>query len=450
MLEASNLHIKSITPVFAIILVFSLCVLEQNAFADQMVATILFGNQLPFGVGVNPTTNKIYVSSPDGVFTSSCCQPNNKVLVIDGSTDNILGNVTVGYESLYVGVNPTTNKIYVPGLDDSCISCNSNSSIYVINGATDTVVNKIGASGRLIGVAVNPITDKIYIGDSKGHNVYEIDGVTDTVVNTIPIGGEPLGIAVNPATNKIYVVLSTINEIAVIDGSTNDVTGTIPVGDVPTNVAINQNTNKIYVANYGSSSCSDVYCPDPSSIGHTVSVIDGSTNDVTGTIQVGDGPYDIVINPSTNKVYVTNHFDSTVSVIDGNTNVVVNTVSVGSRPEGIDTNPITDKTYVANHGRCCPPNPISVSVISDSPIPSQILETQDIVNIINNMTLTQGTTKSLDVKLDATISYLNTNDTYDAKNVLQSFISEVNAQTGKHITQEQANQLVVEARNIIK
>ena len=54
---------------------------------------------------------------------------------------------------------------------------------------------------------------------------------------------------------------------------------------------------------------------------NTVSVIDGKTNSVTTTIQLGWGPSGISVNPSTNIVYVTNSVGNTVSVIDGKTNM---------------------------------------------------------------------------------------------------------------------------------
>gem|GEM_PF-6174890 len=92
----------------------------------------------------------------------------------------------------------------------------------------------------------------------------------------------------------------------------------------------------------------------------------------------------------------------------------------------------------------------SVSAPFTITVQTPALATQGVINVVNNMTLTQGTTTSLDAKLDATISYLNANDPANAKSALLSFISEVNAQTGKHITQAQADQLVMAARNIIK
>ncbi len=54
-------------------------------------------------------------------------------------------------------------------------------------------------------------------------------GVTDT----ISVGNTPYGIGLNTATSMIYVPNNGDGNVSVIDGSTNTVTGTIPAGDHP-------------------------------------------------------------------------------------------------------------------------------------------------------------------------------------------------------------------------
>ena len=49
---------------------------------------------------------------------------------------------------------------------------------------------------------------------------------------------------------------------------------------------------------------------------NTVSVIDTSTNTVTGTIAVGNGPEGVVFSPDGTRAYVANSSGDTVSVID--------------------------------------------------------------------------------------------------------------------------------------
>ena len=124
-----------------------------------------------------------------------------------------------------------------------------------------------------------------------------------------------------------------------IDGATNSVTDTIAVGNGPFNVAVDPTTDTVYVTN---------------AIDETMSVIDGATDSVTDTITVGgsgDDPRGVAVDTTTDTVYVANDNNSvpgTVSVIDGATNTVTATVDVGAYPTAVDVDPTTHTAYVAN------------------------------------------------------------------------------------------------------
>lgn len=79
--------------------------------------------------------------------------------------------------------------------------------------------------------------------------------------------------------------------------------------------------------------------------------------------------------------------------------------------------------------------------------PQQAL--QNLITLKESMGLPQGLTTSLDAKLNAASDSLNSGDGNTAKNQLDAFIHEVNAQAAKKITQDQANQLISSAQNII-
>jgi CHASE3 domain sensor protein len=66
------------------------------------------------------------------------------------------------------------------------------------------------------------------------------------------------------------------------------------------------------------------------------------------------------------------------------------------------------------------------------------------------MKLPNGQTQSLNAKLQAALASINSGRNTPAKNQLNAFINEVNAQTGKKITSAQAAQLIVAANDIIK
>ena len=88
-------------------------------------------------------------------------------------------------------------------------------------------------------------------------------------------------------------------------------------------------------------------------------------------------------------------------------------------------------------------NPVEVDVLSPSGAIQQLNST------VNGMHLPQGTNTSLDAKLTAALSSLNGGNTTAAVNQLNAFVHEVNAQTGKKITADQAQILVYDAKAII-
>ena len=74
---------------------------------------------------------------------------------------------------------------------------------------------------------------------------------------------------------------------------------------------------------------------------------------------------------------------------------------------------------------------------------------QQVINNTGSANLDKGTTTSLDAKLQAAISSLNSVNNNTAKNQLNAFINAVNAQSGKKITTAEASQLITEAQDII-
>jgi YVTN family beta-propeller protein len=301
-----------VLPVAAVLVVSLVLMVAPGAVLAMRVEANIAVGASPLAVGVNTTTNKIYVANSGS----------GTVSVINGAT-NSATTVTVGTQPCAVGVNTTTNKIYVANYSSGTVS--------VINGATNGVTPvALGDSPRAIDV--NPTTNKIYVANFGSGTVSVIDGVTNGVT-PVAVGTNPWAVGVNPTTNKIYVSNAGTGTVSVIDGMTNNVTP-VAVGSVPHGLSVNTTTNKIYVANYFSNS---------------VSVIDGVTNGVT-PVAVGSSPDALGVNPTTNKIYVANYGGSgTVSVIDGVTNGVT-PVTVGTNPLSMGVNPMTNKIYVANNG----------------------------------------------------------------------------------------------------
>jgi hypothetical protein len=73
----------------------------------------------------------------------------------------------------------------------------------------------------------------------------------------------------------------------------------------------------------------------------------------------------------------------------------------------------------------------------------------NLINTVNEMNLSYGMSTSLVAKLNTVIDSLSKGNCISATNELNAFINEVNAQSGKKISQAQANSLLSGAKNIL-
>ena len=305
----------------------------------------------PVVVAVNPVTNKIYVVNNNCINFPSPCAGDGTVTVIDGVTLTT-STVTVGSYPYGIAVNSTTNKIFVTNVCGNDVSCGTYSgTVTVIDGATNnTTTVPVGANPYA--PVVNSMTNKIYVPDACGSDptctppygsgtVTVIDGATDTT-QSVNVGILPDALDVDTATNKIYVAnecgsdpsCASTATVTAIDGVSLATTN-VPIGGYyPFSLAVNSTTNKIYVPSqcFGDPSCHGA--PN-----QTVTVIDGGTLGTTSIAIAATGtlPDTIVVNSGTNKIYISNQCGNdpncqsigTVTIIDGPTHATAN-LSVGS------------------------------------------------------------------------------------------------------------------------
>jgi YVTN family beta-propeller protein len=300
----------------------------------------------PLPIAINPSTNMIYASNMDGSGNDG-----NTISVIDGTTNQIVTDIPVpGLDPSTIAINPSTNVIYAA--DGNTIS--------VIDGTTNQIVADIPVPGLDPStISINPSTNviyaanELYVTNSSDWNntISVIDGTTNQIVADIPVPGlDPSTISINPSTNVIYA--ADRNIISVIDGTTNEKLGYIGLSS-SNDIAVNPSTNMVYIAN------DEGY----------ISVTNGTTHIIFDFIGLNNSQPTIDVNPSTNMIYATNHGDSgnniiptvslsisgndgnTISVIDGTTNQIVADIPVpGLDPSTIAVNPSTNMVYVASSG----------------------------------------------------------------------------------------------------
>ena len=302
----------------------------------------------PVDIAVNPQTNTIYKLNyySDTLDTSTIDESE----ISSSEPIHILGPTSIAtdiYES------PLGGLVFV--------TSNLESRISVIDGSSNEIIRSIKVGNQPNNIAVNPITNTIYVsssGDCNGSNssnqtsstICVIDYSTNStgmiddnenssfryiLLDSIIVDKPVRELAVNPLTNTLYVSTYSSDTISVIDGSSNEIVRSIKVGNQPNNIAVNPLTNTLYVSTYSS----DI-----------ISVIDGSSNEIIHKVKVDPLPVDMAVNSKANRVYVASSGDnSSISIIEGDTNEVIRKVSI-ARPVAVEIDPFDGVLYVRHDG----------------------------------------------------------------------------------------------------
>ncbi len=214
------------------------------------------------------------------------------------------------------------------------------SSILVYNSTTGSAAGKIQLKAPLYALAVNPSTNEVYA--TSADTLFEIGpGLQSPGIKRFPIGSYAVGLAVNPLTNIVYAANFDSNTISVFDATKGSVVKTIDLGSSslnPSELVVNPSTNKVY-----------------STTGrNSIAVIDGSTNSVSKTVQVGssasgNSTYAIAIDQRKNQVYVASTPGPLITIIDGTSDSVVAGLRINYSPYEFAVNPITGRLYVTDY-----------------------------------------------------------------------------------------------------
>lgn len=250
----------------------------------------------PWGVSVNPNTNKVYVAN----------YASGEVWVLDGSTLAVLATIPVGPNPTFVKINETTNVAFVITY--------GNNGIAAINGDTNTLIGIKGAGGAgAWGLAINPNLNHVYTSARDTGEVSTLDAaaglkVLDAISPCGGTGSSPYGLEFNPVNNKLYIACAergNVNTAAIYQSTASGLVGLArtPIGngggDGGGGVAVNPANGHAFYTN---------------SLANTVSVLSGSTNTVFATVPVGGSPFGIAVDPTTGRVYVADRSSNDVYV----------------------------------------------------------------------------------------------------------------------------------------
>jgi large repetitive protein len=155
-------------------------------------------------------------------------------------------------------------------------------------------------------------------------------------VTRVALASRTFGIAEDPSTGLVYVggygAVRGQGAVTVIDGASKAVEGSIAVPSTPRSIAVNPATRTIYA-----------------STSSGLTVIDGPTAKVLTTIPSAAG--ELAVDPATNTVYIATRLAGSVpgiAIIDGATNSITATIALAStaNADSVAVDAATDTVYV--------------------------------------------------------------------------------------------------------
>src|SRR5439155_9627391 len=303
-----------------------LLIIEAAAAQSTGYQDIPIGHSWPRSIGINPTTNQVYLTTTSGLYP-----PTGFTLTVVNASSRTISRV-IPFQGIpgELAVDPNTNRVYVI----------NGSSVVIFDGASGDGKGIIRFEEPVYAVAVDPGRSRLYA--TSADTLLEISlNPQVTEKKSFQVGSYALGLAVNPTTNMVYVANYLSNTVSVIDSTKDSIVGTIDLGAQSTNpsdLAVNPTTNKVYVTTGRNS----------------VVVIDGLTDRVTTTLQVGTSPgtnstYALAVDPTKDRVYVATTPSPLVTIIDGRTDTIASTLRINYSPYDLAVDPANSRLYVTDY-----------------------------------------------------------------------------------------------------
>ncbi|MGB7601864.1 MAG: YncE family protein [Candidatus Sulfotelmatobacter sp.] len=204
------------------------------------------------------------------------------------------------------------NGVFIPGCVLPCNAgaYNGTFAITAISGTTVQYSNPAtglaSASGGTASIPNQPVfvnsTENafMYVANYNSNSVATINTTSNAVINTAMVGTNPVSLAETPNALKLYVAnqgSNTVSSLNPIDLTPNPVTGFTGVN--PIWLVARGDSQKVYVLTEGD--------------GQLVT-IDVGSDTVTSSLPVGAGANFIFLDPTLNRLYVTNPITQTLYV----------------------------------------------------------------------------------------------------------------------------------------
>jgi len=279
------------------------------------------------------TTNCVLTDVKPGLHTVKLTKPGyfdweDTVTAVYKQRAKVEATLVADIGAILVTSTPTGAAVWIDG----------QSSGYT----TDCVVPNVPTGSRIVRLTKTDYYDwedtvLVALGDTAIVDAtLTFNPYPNTVIDSIVFAdySYPYALAWSATNNRLYCALNSNDQVAIIDCATNNIIGTVGVGDEPTALTWNETNNRIYCANYKSDN---------------VTVIDGASGTYITTVPVGDYPRALAWNGTNNKIYCANYLAKSVTVIDGATSQVLSTITLSGEPSALAWARTGNRLYCAHY-----------------------------------------------------------------------------------------------------
>ena len=148
---------------------------------------------------------------------------------------------------------------------------------------------------------------------------------------------------------RVFVTNETSGDLSIIDGTTLEVIGTVPLGKRPRGIHASPDGKTIYVALSGSPlappGVDESTLPPPDKSADGIGVFDIQQNKIVRVMEGGSDPENFAISHDGNTLLVSNEDAAGVSFLDIPTGKLVKTIRIGEEPEGVTLSPDGKRIY---------------------------------------------------------------------------------------------------------
>ena len=268
-------------------------------------------------VTAEPGTGRVFVSR------------GTHVMVVDGPTGKVLGDIPDTPRMHGVGLAPKHNRGFTTNAGDSTVT--------MFDLKTLAVIKKIPVkTGGLDGIMYDDYTDRIILTNHSRPigTAVALDANTGDIVGTTQLDDNSPEGAASDGKGKLYVNNEGKNTIQVLDAKSMEVLASWPLApcEGPTGIAYDRASNRIF-----------------SGCGKTSVVLDPKTGKVVATIANGDGVDALGWDAKEKLIYIPAGRDGNVTIAhqdSPNKYTVVATVQTITRAKTITVDPVTHNAYL--------------------------------------------------------------------------------------------------------